>query len=203
MGFEPTPFQTSALNWRLRPLGQLTTDNTHTTHNTTHNTQYKHTHNKHTHIHTNTHNDTPQRQTRSTHHKQPRKHDTRNTTHTNDTYKRHTKRDTRIKRTTLLSYASTHSSKPRSTRARPCIHRGEPMRITEHIHTARRQNTQKQKRERKHGSREQQLCSVVSISRPSSGNSTTADHRPPTSTCHLPLITYPSVSERVESRGCR
>ena len=25
VGFEPTPFQTSALNWRLRPLGQLTT----------------------------------------------------------------------------------------------------------------------------------------------------------------------------------
>ena len=24
-GFEPAPFQTSALNWRLRPLGQLTT----------------------------------------------------------------------------------------------------------------------------------------------------------------------------------
>ncbi len=24
VGFEPTPFQTSALNWRLRPLGQLT-----------------------------------------------------------------------------------------------------------------------------------------------------------------------------------
>ena len=23
VGFEPTPFQTSALNWRLRPLGQL------------------------------------------------------------------------------------------------------------------------------------------------------------------------------------
>jgi hypothetical protein len=25
VGFEPTPFRTSALNWRLRPLGQLTT----------------------------------------------------------------------------------------------------------------------------------------------------------------------------------
>ena len=25
MGFEPTPFRTSALNWRLRPLGQFTT----------------------------------------------------------------------------------------------------------------------------------------------------------------------------------
>ena len=25
VGFEPTPFQTSALNWRLRPLGQLIT----------------------------------------------------------------------------------------------------------------------------------------------------------------------------------
>ena len=24
VGFEPTPFRTSALNWRLRPLGQLT-----------------------------------------------------------------------------------------------------------------------------------------------------------------------------------
>lgn len=27
VGFEPTPFQTSALNWRLRPLGQLTIEN--------------------------------------------------------------------------------------------------------------------------------------------------------------------------------
>ena len=25
VGFEPTPFRTSALNWRLRPLGQFTT----------------------------------------------------------------------------------------------------------------------------------------------------------------------------------
>lgn len=45
MGFEPTPFQTSALNWRLRPLGQLTTTNTYTyklQHK--HHTQTKHTH---------------------------------------------------------------------------------------------------------------------------------------------------------------
>ena len=29
VGFEPTPFQTSALNWRLRPLGQLTMNARH------------------------------------------------------------------------------------------------------------------------------------------------------------------------------
>ena len=34
--FEPTPFQTSALNWRLRPLGQLITDNLSTQWATTH-----------------------------------------------------------------------------------------------------------------------------------------------------------------------
>ena len=28
-GFEPAPFQTSALNWRLRPLGQSTTNHQH------------------------------------------------------------------------------------------------------------------------------------------------------------------------------
>ena len=28
MGFEPTPFQTSALNWRLRPLGHATVSST-------------------------------------------------------------------------------------------------------------------------------------------------------------------------------
>jgi hypothetical protein len=190
----------------------LTTDNTHTTHNTTHTQHNKHSH-KHTHIrhtttntqrHTNTHHN-DKLAAHTTNNCTNAKHETRHIQTTHNTYKRNTKRDTRNKRTTLLSYASTHSSKPRSTRARPCIHGGEPMRITEHIHTARRQNTQKQKRERerKHGSREQQLCSVVSISRPSSGNSTTADHRPPTSTYHLALTTYPSVSERVQSRGCR
>ena len=48
VGFEPTPFQTSALNWRLRPLGQLTTDNNLHTHKQTQNKpQTKHTH-KHT-----------------------------------------------------------------------------------------------------------------------------------------------------------
>ena len=48
VGFEPTPFQTSALNWRLRPLGQLTTDNNLHTHKQTQNkpqtTQTQNTH---------------------------------------------------------------------------------------------------------------------------------------------------------------
>ena len=41
VGFEPTPFQTSALNWRLRPLGQVITISTHTLLYTTH-TKYMH-----------------------------------------------------------------------------------------------------------------------------------------------------------------
>ena len=52
MGFEPTPFQTSALNWRLRPLGQLTITRGPTPHSykndTTINSKHKH-HQKQTH----------------------------------------------------------------------------------------------------------------------------------------------------------